>query len=122
MTPSHGTPPQMMRSCGAACSPDFMTSPVTAPPELPPPLSVRRSYDMREGTMHFFDVIFATRLLDDGAMYELWRQQEAGSLEYVTRAERLQNQYAQRLADDAGGDLKTLFGFNITTSIGAMLP
>lgn len=72
--------------------------------------------------MHFFDVIFATRLLDDGAMYELWRQQEAGSLEYVKKADELQQQYAQRLTDEAGEDLQTMFGFNITTSIGAMLP
>ncbi|ROO52683.1 hypothetical protein EDC02_7623 [Micromonospora sp. Llam0] len=72
--------------------------------------------------MHFFDVIFATRLTDSGTMYELWRQQEAGSLEYVSRAEELQQQYAERLVDEAGGDMETLFGFTITSSIGAMLP
>src|SRR6266511_432219 len=72
--------------------------------------------------MHFFDVIFAACLLDDGTMYELLRQQESGSMEYVRTAERLQKQYAHRLTDEAGGDLKTLFGFNITTTIGAMLP
>lgn len=72
--------------------------------------------------MQFFDVIFATRLLHDGEIFELWRQQEAGSLDYVTRADKLQQQYAQRLSESAKGDLETMFGFNITGSIGAMLP
>jgi hypothetical protein len=72
--------------------------------------------------MRFFDVIFATRHFRTDDDFTLWRQQETGDAGYVERATELSGHYVKRLADEAGEGFSALLGFNITTSIGAMLP
>ncbi|NNH73699.1 hypothetical protein HLB23_28250 [Nocardia uniformis] len=72
--------------------------------------------------MRFFDVIFATRHFDAEDTIALWRKQECGDLGYVTETAGLHADYCRRLKAEAGDGLGALLGFNITTSIGAMLP
>lgn len=72
--------------------------------------------------MRFFDVIFATRHFEKEETVALWREQEYGTAGYVTNAIDLEASYCKRVAQEASADLSVRLGFNITTSIGAMLP